>query len=53
MRAQFHLAKICDVIDGDISLWSDEGPFLEEARKRVGVARKLEAEMNKVVRACA
>ena len=28
--------------------WEDEGPFLEEARKRVTVARKLEAELNKL-----
>ena len=39
---------IADVIGAEILLWSEEGPFLEEARKRVTVARKLEAEMNKM-----
>jgi len=47
-QEQFHLAKICDIIGTEISQWSEEGPFLEEARKRVTVARKLEAEMNKM-----
>jgi ATP-dependent RNA helicase DDX24/MAK5 len=47
-QEQFHLAKISDVIGAEILLWSEEGPFLEEARKRVTVARKLEAEMNKM-----
>ena len=47
-QEQFHLMKIRDVVGHDVALYEDEGPFLEEARKRVNVARKLEAELNKV-----
>jgi len=46
-QEHFHLQKVCDIIGSDISVWSEEGPFLEEARKRLVVARKLEAEQNK------